>query len=606
MFKKYFLTLFLIVFPKIYGQTTPFKTVEKWVLNQLARMSLDEKIGQLFMIDAKGNKNEQQRQKIKKWVVEKHIGGVCFFKGNPVDQLSITRELQALSKTPILIGIDAEWGLAMRLEKTVKYPWNMTLGAVQNDTLITQMGARIAHHCKRLGVHINFAPVVDVNNNPENPIIGSRSFGENPVRVAQKAMALIKGMQAQNILVSLKHFPGHGDTKTDSHKKMPRLPFKKTRLEKIELYPYKKLFSTAQKPIDAVMVGHLNVPALTGDDTPSSLSYEVCTNLLQKKMGFKGLIITDGLNMAGAYQKKGADGSVSLKAFLAGNDILLLPKNFEKAFQTVKKAVKKGTVSMERLHHSVAKILRVKYRLKLFTQKQPTVENLITELNTRADTVLKIRLMKNALTLVKNEQILPLQNLDKKRIAYIKMGDAKNDHFIKTLKKYVPIKIINASKTVNILKQLQKEKINRVIVGYHRSDATPWKSYQFSKRQLKKIKAVSHRFPTVLTVFASPYSLSPCLYFKDTKAILLAYQNNKDAQRIATKMIFGAVVPIGVLPVSVGLCFEEGEGVTFTPLFTPLKINIHRWAFPEKKQCIEFNILEIVRKSLESSSKTGG
>ena len=539
---------------------------ELWVKQQLSNMSLSQKVGQLFMVAAYGKRDAKQRTKLLDFVKNHHIGGVVFFQGNVKPQIELTETLQNASSIPLLIGIDGEWGLAMRLKNTFRYPWNMTLGAVQNDTLIERMGIQIAKHCKQLGIHINFAPVVDVNNNPANPIIGSRSFGENPETVSLKASALIRGMRSQNILVCAKHFPGHGDTQLDSHKRLPLIPYDRKHLEKVELYPYKQLFKA---PLDAIMVGHLNVPLLTGNNKPSSLSYKVCTNLLQKQMGFKGLIITDGLNMKGVYygQKKGA--SIPLQAFLAGNDILLLPKSLKHAFRSIKKAVKSRIVSKERLNHSVKKILIAKYRLGLFKKKtSPVSKKIPYNLNTYQDSVLKVKLMKSAITLIKNHhKCLPIRDLDKYRVAYIKMGEAPHHPFLKMLQRYHSVKVFEVQKEDrSILKTLEKERINKVIVGYHRSDDSPWKSFDFTVSQRHFIEDLSRKFSTILTLFASAYSLSDCHFINHTDAVLLAYQNSVISQNLAAQMIFGALTPKGKLPVRIGDCFPVGYGLHFDSL----------------------------------------
>lgn len=555
-----YIGLFFIFF-KIAAQSVD----DKWLNRQVAQMSLDEKIGQLFMVAANGDGDSEQHAKLLRFVTQNHIGGVCFFKGEADLQLALTQMLQKQSKTPLLIGIDGEWGLAMRLKKTFKYPWNMTLGASADDALVEAMGRQLGKHCKRMGIHINFAPVVDVNNNAENPIIGNRSFGESPKNVVRKSRAFIRGIHRENVMVSAKHFPGHGDTATDSHKNLPYLPFKRSRLEKVELYPYRQLLKDGH--LDAVMVGHLNVPTLTKGKMPASLSYEVCTNLLQKELGFKGLIITDGLNMSGVYQNKDST-MVALKAFKAGNDILLIPKSFEKSFDHIKKAVQDGSIVEERLNHSVKKILKAKKKLGLWQQKVPLIKGLYQDLNTPKDEVLKMKLMKSAITLVKNRRaVLPIEDLSKARIAYVKVGDDVGTTFLETLRLYHKIILFDEKEGLkSMLNHLKKSRINKVIIGYHRSDAHPWKSFKMSANQKRLIMGLSRKYHTILSVFASPYSLASCDLMAKTHAVLVAYQNNQEAQKLTAQMIFGALVPKGKLPVSIGDCYPVGHGLSFAHL----------------------------------------
>ena len=303
-------------------QLDPLLTIDSeaqktWVHDQMNDMSLDEKIGQLFMIQAYSNKDTKHRKFIESEIKKHHIGGLIFMQGTPEKQAELNNRYQKKSKVPLLIGFDGEWGLDMRLKKTFRYPWNMTLGAIQNNQLIEQFGERLGVHCKRLGIHINFAPVVDINTNPENPIIGNRSFGENKYNVTNKAVSFVQGIQSEHVLANAKHFPGHGDTASDSHKTLPQLLFDINRLNAVELYPYPRLFDTG---LASVMVAHLSVPALEPNkEVPTSISYKVVTNLLKEQMGFNGLVFTDALNMKGAanYAKP---GDIDLAAFMAHQD----------------------------------------------------------------------------------------------------------------------------------------------------------------------------------------------------------------------------------------------------------------------------------------------
>ena len=267
---------------------------QKWVDSIYQSMSLDQKIGQLFTLMVFSKKDEKHFEEIKELIDKYHIGGIIFSLGGPEKQSLWLNEFQSLSKVPLLVSMDAEWGVAMRLDSVIAFPWNMTLGAIKENDIVQKIGQRMAEQERILGVHMSYSPVLDLNTNPQNPIIGNRSFGEDPARVTAKGLALMKGHHQEGILTTGKHFPGHGDTANDSHKTLPTVNFDLSRLEKIELNPYKKLI---EQGLSAVMTAHLNVPAVTLSDGPTSLSSKVVTQLLKQKIGFNGLAITDALNM---------------------------------------------------------------------------------------------------------------------------------------------------------------------------------------------------------------------------------------------------------------------------------------------------------------------
>ena len=331
---------------------------EKWVDSVFASLSPDERLGQLFMIPCWSNKDARHVRQIREVIQKYKIGGLIFMQGGPMRQAKLTNYFQKLSKTPLLISIDGEWGLAMRLDSTPQFPKQMTLGAIQNDSLIYEMGKEIAMECKRLGIQVNFAPVADVNNNPNNPVISMRSFGEDKYLVARKAEMYMRGMQDQGVLANGKHFPGHGDTDKDSHKTLPTVPYSTARLDSLELYPFRYLMD---RGLGSVMVGHLYVPAIDSTkDQASTLSSKIVTGLLKDKLGYQGLIFTDALNMKGASAYNEA-GVVDAKALLAGNDVLLFTENVEKAIVEIKKSLESGELKQEDIDAHCKKILKAKY-----------------------------------------------------------------------------------------------------------------------------------------------------------------------------------------------------------------------------------------------------
>ena len=533
-----------------------------WVDSTYAALSLKEKIGQLYMIQVLSNQDQATKKSILNQITTNHIGGVIYSNGGPVRQAQLNNELQADSKIPLLVGMDAEWGLSMRLDSTYAFPWNMTLGAVKNMNLIRQTGIQIGEHCKRIGVHFNFAPVVDINTNPNNPIIGNRSFGEDKNEVTKRALAFMEGMQSAGVLANAKHFPGHGDTSSDSHKTLPTINFSAKRIDSVELYPYKKLIS---KNLSSVMVAHLNVPNLDSrPNSPSSLSYPIVTNLLKDKLGFKGLIFTDALSMKGASNFS-SPGEIDLQAFLAGNDVMLMSNDVTQGIAALEKAVKSGLISEERLAHSVKKILKAKYKVGLHQFKPIETTNLVADLNRQKDDVLYGELMANAITLIQNKKNnLPLKNLELHKIAYVKMGDADATPFINSLHKYTKVDVVNSKNLDGLIASLKN--YNTVIVGFHKSNSNPWKSFQLTDKELVWLYEISRTNNVILTLFAKPYALNDFKTFENFESILMAYQNSPIAQQKAAQIIFGALSAKGILPVSCGLNFKAGDGFQTTAL----------------------------------------
>ena len=538
---------------------TFFKTnasEDKWVDSLYSQMTLDEKVGQLFMVAAYSNKDSLHINELDKLIKNYKIGGLIFFQGGPVRQANLTNRFQSKSKIPLFIGIDAEWGLNMRLDSTYKFPWNMTMGAIRDLKLIEKVGRQMGKESKRMGIQFNFVPVLDINTNPKNPIIGSRSFGEDKKNVTEKAIALMTGVQSEGVFSTGKHFPGHGDTSTDSHYVLPTIPFSKQRIDAVELYPYKRMFDEG---LESVMVAHLNVPSLESkQDLPSSLSYKIVTNLLQHDLGFEGLIFTDALNMKGANSYK-TPGEIDLEAFLAGNDILLFVENVAAAQQKIIEAYQIGIISESRLEKSVRKILHYKYKSGLNNYKPIVIQDLIANINPPENDALQYQLYENAVTVLKNEgDILPIKELDKK-IAYVKLGDDNNNSFVNTLKKYTEVKEVYANDIDSLNQELAKYDI--VIVGFHKSDKA-WKKYDFTDAELLKLQQIAQKNKVILDVFAKPYALLNVTSFDNIEGVVVSYQNNSIAQEVSAELLFGAIEAKGKLPVSINDHFKVNDGLT--------------------------------------------
>ncbi|MEP5934073.1 MAG: glycoside hydrolase family 3 N-terminal domain-containing protein, partial [Winogradskyella arenosi] len=558
-------------------QTTDSIQQKKWVDSLYNAMSVEERIGQLFMVQVFSNKGRAHETKIAQLIKNQHIGGLIYSNGGPVRQAQLNNELQAASKVPLLIGMDAEWGLSMRLDSTYAFPWNMTLGAISDPKLVEQAGRQIGEHCKRLGVHFNFAPAVDINTNPKNPIIGNRSFGEDRDNVTEKGLAFMKGMQSAGTLANAKHFPGHGDTEDDSHLKLPTINFSAKRIDSIEIYPYRTLI---KEGLASVMVAHLNVPSLEARrDFPSSLSKHIVTDILKEQLGFNGLIFTDALTMKGAadYVARDVDGSktkslvkggeIDLMAFLAGNDVMLMSEDPAAGIAKFAEALNQGVITEERLAYSVKKILMAKYKVGLHNYSPIGIYNLKNDLNRLKDDLLYEELMENALTVVKNNNdLLPFRDLETKKIAYVALGDDSGSVFLESLKKYTKVHEIKAEKLDEVIAKLQN--YNTVVVGFHKSNANPWKSYKFSQKEMAWLYEIARTNTVVLDVFARPYALNDLLTVENIESVVVSYQNSAIAQEKSAQLIFGAIDAKGKLPVSAGPFFPVGTGKSYNSIMS--------------------------------------
>ncbi len=529
-----------------------------WARQKLSGMSLDEKLGQLFMVAAYSNKGKQHQDEILQLVKEQKLGGLIFFQGTPEEQARLTNLYQQSASIPLMIAMDAEWGLAMRLKKTFKFSWPMTVGAVQDSSLAYQMGREIARHCKRLGVHINFAPVTDINTNPDNPIINARSFGENRERVSRLAAAYMKGMQDEGVMACAKHFPGHGDTDKDSHKTLPTLGHSLSRLDSVELYPYRKLMPQG---LGAIMAAHLNVPALDASGKASSLSPRIIQKFLKDSLGFEGLVFTDALNMQGVA-KDYPPGEVDVQALLAGNDILLFSQDVSTAKAKIKKAIASNKISEEDINQRVYKILLAKSWLGLKEKRYVEPNQIVVELNPESSQILNRRIYEKAITVLLNrEKTIPVRELAKKKVACISAGTEVGTEFAKTLKYYTDVHpyTYERGKENELLNALSNYDL--VIIGIYTSNANPWKSYRIPTHLKNFVKRVNFQNKVILNLFANPYSLRDFPEAEQADVLMVSYQNHPAAESLSAQTIFGAHGAEGRLPVTVSPVFQEGFGL---------------------------------------------
>lgn len=556
---KCYIFLFLLFFCTENQARTPESV--SWAEDMLDTMSLDEKIGQLFMVAVYSNKDKEYEEKIGRLIRQYHLGGLIFFQGEPVRQAEMTNNFQKISKYPLLIGMDAEHGLGWRLKTGMEFPKMLINGAITNDSLIYRLGQTIARHCREMGVHVNFAPVADVNNNPFNPVIGNRSFGEDPGNVYRKTAMYIAGSLSEKVLPVAKHFPGHGDTDSDSHLTLPVIPHSLQRLDSIELYPFKKLIHDG---LPAVMVAHLHVKALDSAAIPATLSPRIVKYWLHGQFGFNGLCFTDAMNMKGVTTGL-EKGEAEVKALIAGNDILLFPENIERAVNRIKKALRDSLLTTEDIDRKCRKILRAKYRYVLPNLQPVDTRQLWSRLNTPEDFALKHELYKNALTLIKNkENLLPLKNLDTLRIASLNFGSEKINTFQSMLDNYTRVKHFTVPRNPSgeeVQKLLRNLQPYNCIIIYN-SSASDRASRHFGySADLSELLTGLKGEKVILCHPAVPYGLSEYLHLP-SDAILVSYEDHLYSRQYAAQAIFGGVPVTGKLPVSINSEYPAGTGIT--------------------------------------------
>lgn len=534
----------------------------KWVDSVMDQLSPRERITQLFMIPIYSNRDEEYVQKMLKDVEDQQIGGVIFMQGTPQEQVKIMNRLQAASEVPLIGAIDAEWGLGMRLDNTLSFPYQMALGAIQGEDLIYDMGREIAREIKRSGLHINFAPVVDVNNNPNNPVINYRSFGEDKRNVVKKALAYMKGMQDEHLLTTAKHFPGHGDTDTDSHKALPQINYNMTRLDSLEIFPFKELINAG---IGGVMVAHLDIPALDSTGTPSTLSKPIITGLLKERLGFEGLIVTDAMNMKGVTEGH-EPGVVDKQAVLAGNDLVEFSEDVPKAIDEIEKAIKEGLITQKEIDARCRKILAVKQWVGLDNYQRTSPKKIEKELNTPQANLLKRKLAEASLTLLNNKDgLLPLLRLDTLKIASISIGNGEKTDFQKTLDLYTRIEDFQLNREasqaeVDSLKRALQD-YNIIIVGIHDFSIRPNNVLKLSDEVKEFIGETATTEKAIFSVFKNPYVINKIDNIEKTNGLIEAYQDSPLTEELAAQLIFGGVGAKGRLPVSIGEKFRAGDGL---------------------------------------------
>ena len=536
-----------------------------WVDSVFNTLTEEERLGQLFMIRAHSDKGPEFEQQVEDIVRKYHVGGLCFFQGTPERQAELTNRYQALSDhLPLMISMDAEWGLGMRLKDgTISYPKQIMLGAIHDNRLIYEMGREIAVQCRRLGVHLNFAPVADVNNNPANPVINDRSFGEDRNNVAAKSFQYMMGLQDGGVMACAKHFPGHGDTNVDSHHDLPVISHSYEHLDSLELFPFKTLI---QYGIGSFMVAHLNVPAIDPrENRPSTLSRSIITNLLREKMGFDGLIFTDAMEMQGVA-KYFLPGYADLEALRAGNDMICLPGDIGASIAAIQSALASDSLDRKQVDASVKRILRAKYRLGLTKPQRVETADIRRDLNRPESILLKRRLVENALTLVRDRAgIVGFDQVEKYKLATLAFGDTNRTVFQTTCGFFAPMAHFNKPKDIDstwaepLLDTLSTYDV--VLLSLHDMSRRPDASFGLRDSQILWINRLSERTKVVLTVFGNPYSLR---FFEGIPVVLEAYNEEPITQEIAAQALFGAADIRGKLPVTASPYARYAQGIEKT------------------------------------------
>lgn len=530
-------------------------TSQQWTDSIFKSLSDDEKIAQLIVIRAFSTKDSdivKTTELIKKY----NVGSLCFFQGGPIRQANATNYYQSIAKTPLLVTIDGEWGLGMRLDSVNKFPYQLTLGAMNDAQLVYEMGKAVGEQCKRIGVHVNFAPVVDINNNPNNPVIGFRSFGEDKNKVIQFGLAYMKGMQSAGIMACAKHFPGHGDVDVDSHLDLPVINKSMTQLDSLELKPFKALFDAG---VGSVMIAHLYIPAIdTTKNTATSLSKNNVTNLLRNELGYKGLTFTDALEMKGVA-KYWPGGEAAVQALIAGNDMLCLPESVPDAIDAIKKAIDEKRLSWDDINEKVKKVLSTKYKLGLNKWKPIDTMNLVKDLNAKTDEI-RYRVARETITVVKNEQT---KKNDIFKTAYVAIGATQPTAFGNGLYNHInyllgrlgnPIDVFlfsykdDSAKGDSILNVIRDAHYNNVLVSVSNYSLRPANNYGISNNAMDFFNKLQ-QFDPRNYIFGNVLAIKN---FLSAKNLIACYQDDDITQYTAADEYFGDVAARGTLPVSIG------------------------------------------------------
>ncbi|TGE23170.1 serine hydrolase [Hymenobacter metallicola] len=589
------------------AQPVPFArqlSSSPWVDSVMKTLTPDQRVAQLFMVAAYSNRKRIDEDSISTLIQQYGIGGLIFFQGGPVRQSKLLNRYQSQSKVPLLVAMDAEWGTGMRLDSVVRFPYQMSLGGIRENQLLYDMGQEVAGQFKRLGMHVNFAPVVDVNNNAANPVIGFRSWGEQRENVTEKSYLYMRGMQDAGVLAVAKHFPGHGDTDTDSHLALPVVRVDRRRLDTLELFPFRDLM---RRGLGGIMIAHLNIPALDSTGMPSTLSKPIVTGMVKQQLGFQGVIFTDAMNMKGVISKY-PPGEADLRALLAGNDILEFSKNIPLALKMVRAAINAGQLKQEDIDARCRKVLALKQWAGLDKYRPIELGNLYQDLNPVHAQALSQKLSALSVTVLRNQKsFLPLQRLDTLRLATLTIGTKDTTDFQRLVADYAPADHywLSATASLDELTQMRTtlQRYNTLLVGINNLGRLPATSFGVTpETNLLLRELTSARQRVVVSVFGNAYAVAKVRDLDRADAVLLAYQESKNAQEITAQVIFGGLGATGKLPVTVTDKYSRGFGLTTTG---GLRL---RYGFPEDvnmNNTLEARVDSIVNQALAARAMPG-
>ncbi len=559
--KKLFLfCLSALIFTSITAQQFYEHTPEadKWVRKQFRKLSKDQRIAQLMIIRAHSNLGADHVKEVTDLIKKYNVGGLCFFQGGPVRQANLTNEYQKIAKTPLMIAIDGEWGLGMRLDSVINFPRQLMMGAVPDAKLIYQFGLAVGEQCKRIGIHVNYAPDIDINNNPMNPVINDRSFGEDKYKVALFGVQYMKGMQDVGVMACAKHFPGHGDVSVDSHYDLPVINKTRAQLDELELYPFRELIKAG---VGSMMIAHLAIPSIdTTTNLPTSLSAKNVTDLLRNELGYQGISFTDALEMQGVA-KFFPKGDASVMSLIAGNDMLCLPGDIPGSIQKVRQAIKEGKLTWDDLNARVKKVLLAKYHLGLHKKQVINTENLAEDLNAKTNEIKKL-LAANALTLLRksNDNLLPLKAT---KVAFVGIGINKTNAFATRVQQAFNADLFffenkdTITKVNSILEQLKN--YDAVVVGFHNYNRRPANQFGLSKNSLDLLNKLQGN-NTITFAFGNPYAVQ---YICNSNNLVVCYEDDEITQQAAADLLMGKINAKGKLPVTVCEGFRFGDGIVY-------------------------------------------
>ena len=554
----------------LWAQNSP---AQKWVDSVFASLTPDQRIAQLMVVRLSERTSTGilfYDKKVTELVKKYNIGGVCLFQGNPTLQAATVNSLQAIAKTPIMMCIDGENGLGMRFDSIIPLNRQMMMGAVQDETIIYNYGKLVGEQCKRAGIHVNYAPVVDVNNNPNNPVINDRSFGEDKYKVASYGIAYMKGMQDVGVMACAKHFPGHGDVDVDSHKDLPVINKTIAQLDSLEFYPFKQIFKAG---VGSVMIAHLSIPAIDNiPNKPTSISYKNVTELMRNKMGYQGLTFTDALEMQGV-KKFYPDGEASVESIIAGNDMLCLPGDVPMSIAKIKEAIKKKKLSWADIETHCRKVLAAKYQYGMANLQPVNLTNITADINSNVNAMKKV-IAENALTLLNktDDVFFPLKPNDAlTKIVYVSLGTSTDNEFSKKLRSEYKADVFyinykhDAGRVLSLV-ELIKKRYKKVIIGVHNYARVPLNNFGISPSAVDLVTQLQNQTNAITFVFGNPYAIKN---WCNAKNLVACYEDDTITQNTAFEFLQGKIQAKGKLPVTVCDKYKFGSGLVSSVFFYP-------------------------------------